>query len=526
MQYFIDSLKNPLDVALMIVSIVILVGAAIFARSFRKRQYDLIGMRNKFFIFSGVLLVISLFSLLANGLHLFGGRLNYSLDFTGGTIVELGFIKHDIKAEDINLVIEDFNKPITDQAKKLKKPVVQMAGQLKIVDYPDKYRPIDVTVKKKDGSAIKPEDMKGVLTPFTESFGKTILLDDKIAEGPQVMLKLGFSEYADKPASTDKEKGVDSAVAARISRALASYDKNFELVEAKDSEVVTLPQKAREFKTAIIRITTEDGSNLSSDEVIELIACLSRVYGDIYKFKVESIGPTIGGELSTKAIYAILIALGIQLIYITLRFGNQVRFGLAADIALFHDLIIMIGIYSIVGREIDSPFIAAILTVVGYSVMDSIVIFDRIRENLKIFKKETYEEAVNISVNQTMSRSVNTLLTVLITLFALFFFGGGTLKNFAFALLIGCTLGAYSSIFIASPLLVLIDDYVKKKESARVATRRAELAAQSQAKADKGKAEKAAAAGGRETQGDADTGDGAARGKAGKKKRYQKAEKK
>jgi len=511
----------------MIISVALLVGAALFARSFRKRQYNLIGMRHKFFMASGVLLIVCLGSLLINGFQLFGGKLNYSLDFTGGTIVELGFVKHDIKAEDIFTAIEEFNTSVTKPEEKLKKPVVQMANQLKVVEYPEKYRPIDITIKKKDGSTFGADELKGILTPFDESFGKTILLEESSAMGgPRVTLKMGFSEYADKPASTDRDKGVDGPVATRISRALAGYDKNLELVEAKDAEVITLPQKAREYKTALIRITREDNSNLASDEVMQLIASLSRTYGNIYKFKVESIGPTIGGELRTKAIYAVLIALGIQLIYITIRFGNQVRYGLAADIALFHDLIVMIGIYSIVGREIDSPFIAAILTVVGYSVMDSIVIFDRIRENLKIFKKESYEEAVNISVNQTMSRSVNTLLTVLITLFALFFFGGTTLKNFAFALLIGCTVGAYSSIFIASPLLVIIDDYVKKKESERVAARRAELAAQSQAKSDRVKAEKAAEAEGVEESGGDGSDRKAARSRTGKKKRYQKTEKK
>jgi preprotein translocase SecF subunit len=248
---------------------------------------------------------------------------------------------------------------------------------------------------------------------------------------------------------------------------------------------ISQPNKSMSYKVAIIRITKADDTNLSSDNVLALMTYMSKMYGTIYKFKIESIGPVIGNELKQKAILAVIIALVLQLIYITLRFGNQVRFGIAADIGLFHDLIVMTGVYSLTGRPFDSPFICAILTVIGYSVMDSIVIFDRIRENLKLFKKESYEQAVNISINQTMTRSINTLLTVLLCLFALFFFGGATLKNFAFSLLVGCATGAYSSIFIASPILVIIDEWVKKKEQERVATRRAALAAAAQSKAEK-----------------------------------------
>ena len=152
-------------------------------------------------------------------------------------------------------------------------------------------------------------------------------------------------------------------------------------------------------------------------------------------------------------------------IYIFFRFGNQIRYGFAADLALIHDVIIMLGFYSLAGREIDSPFVAALLTVVGYSVMDSVVIFDRIRENINDWWDEhgdeddaPYEKIVNDSVNQTMTRSINTTLTTLVTILAIFYFGGDTLQNFAYALLVGITSGAYSSIFVASPILVSIND--------------------------------------------------------------------
>lgn len=248
---------------------------------------------------------------------------------------------------------------------------------------------------------------------------------------------------------------------------------------------------ANNMSVAVIRLGKEVGGQgkqiqqLSITEVEELLAKLQQEFGkSVEKVKVESIGPIIGQEMSQKAMLAVFLALLFQLIYITFRFGNSMRYGLAADIALLHDLIIMVGIYALFGKQIDSPFVAAILTVIGYSVMDSIVIFDRIRENLKILKAN-YEETVNISLNETMTRSINTLLTVLVCLFALYFLGGATLKNFAFALLIGCASGAYSSVFVASPIVVLIDKWTKQGEERRVLARRAELESIAQAKGSK-----------------------------------------
>lgn len=191
----------------------------------------------------------------------------------------------------------------------------------------------------------------------------------------------------------------------------------------------------------------------------------------------ERIGSTITGELQMNAIMALVITLGLQLIYIYFRFGGQMRFGVAADLALLHDIIIMVGLYALFGRQVDSPFIAALLTVTGYSVMDSVVIFDRIRENLRITKNASFAEVVNLSVNQTMTRSINTTLTPVLTLLAIYFFGGSTLQNFAFALLVGIMAGAYSSICLASPLLIDIDNWAVKKEKEKLAQRR-ELAEQ------------------------------------------------
>lgn len=231
--------------------------------------------------------------------------------------------------------------------------------------------------------------------------------------------------------------------------------------------------KPAQYQRLVLRLTLEGGAPLEPSQTKEVVEHLRGKFGDLKELRTASIGPTISGELTNNAIKAVVLALVLQLVYIFFRFGNQIRYGLAADMALVHDVVIMIGFYSLFGREIDSPFVAALLTVVGYSVMDSVVIFDRIRENLNDWWAEhgedqevPYEEVVNDSVNQTMTRSINTTLTTLVTLLAIYYFGGATLQNFAFALLIGILSGAYSSICVASPLLVAINQKHPAKPAA------------------------------------------------------------
>lgn len=186
-----------------------------------------------------------------------------------------------------------------------------------------------------------------------------------------------------------------------------------------------------------------------------------------------SVGPTIGGEMKTKSIWAIFFVLVIIVSYIAIAFRkvsfplSSWKYGIATLIALFHDVIIPLGVFAALGKfyktEIDVAFIAAILTVLGYSVHDTIIVFDRIRENLQKFSKMEFEEIVNKSLNQTFLRSLNTSLTVILVLLAIYFFGGQTIHNFALVLLIGVAAGTYSSIFIASPVLISWLNWDKRK---------------------------------------------------------------
>lgn len=189
--------------------------------------------------------------------------------------------------------------------------------------------------------------------------------------------------------------------------------------------------------------------------------------------QIIAVGPSLGREYLTRAIWALIIALSIQFLYIAFRFGWNYIFGLVTVIALVRDAAMMIGIYALADRRADDAFLAAVLTVIGYSVMDTIVILDRIRENTKLMAGQPYDRIVNESIKQTMTRSFNTLATVIITLVALLALGGASLKNFAFALLVGICSGGYHSIFFSAPLVL---GYRKRQLEAAAKRRRAGLA--------------------------------------------------
>lgn len=202
---------------------------------------------------------------------------------------------------------------------------------------------------------------------------------------------------------------------------------------------------------------------LSEEEISKLIEEISE------KYSLESdalignitVGATVGKELKRNAAIAILIATIAMLIYITVRF--EISFAVAAIIALVHDVLITISFYAILGIQINLPFIAAILTIVGYSINDTIVVFDRIRENSKKSRGKSYVEIADVSIRETLARSINTTLTTLITIVAVYVFVP-SIREFSLPLIIGITSGAYSSIFIASPLWVIFKSSKQKKK--------------------------------------------------------------
>lgn len=236
--------------------------------------------------------------------------------------------------------------------------------------------------------------------------------------------------------------------------------------------------KSDEIKSAILEVGVEDAvitptqdnsfliryANSNDEKNQEVLGKLREKFPDIQNTRLDYIGPSISSELKTKAIWALLVAvIGIAL-YIAYAFRKVSRpveswkYGIGAVVALVHDVMITVGLFAMFGHffniEVDSTFIAALLTILGFSVHDTIVVYDRTRENLLRSGGEKFDDIVNKSLNETMARSINTSLTVIITLLAIFLFGGQSIKNFTLALLIGISFGTYSSIFVASSLIV------------------------------------------------------------------------
>lgn len=204
---------------------------------------------------------------------------------------------------------------------------------------------------------------------------------------------------------------------------------------------------------AMVRIQAQDGQEaVSSDVVAEVQTALQTIAPDIKFVSVESVGPKVSGELIQTAAIAVILAIGAVLIYIWLRFEWQ--FALGAVAALVHDVILTIGVFSEVQIKFDLAIIAALLTIVGYSLNDTVVVFDRVRENLRKYKKLPMKDVLNMSINETLSRTVMTSVTTLLALIALFVLGGDVIRGFVFAMIWGVIVGTYSSVFVASAILL------------------------------------------------------------------------
>jgi preprotein translocase subunit SecF len=206
----------------------------------------------------------------------------------------------------------------------------------------------------------------------------------------------------------------------------------------------------------LIRIQSQEGQeSVAADTVMKVELALKALAPDITFPSVESVGPKVSGELITTAAWAVIVAIVVVLIYIWLRFEWQ--FAVGAVGALVHDIILTIGVFSVLQIKFDLAIIAALLTIVGYSLNDTVVVFDRVRENLRRFKKKDLAEVLNLSINETLSRTMMTSVTTLLALISLFILGGDVIRGFVFAMIWGVVVGTYSSVFVASTTLLNLD---------------------------------------------------------------------
>ena len=231
---------------------------------------------------------------------------------------------------------------------------------------------------------------------------------------------------------------------------ISDYRKSFNKLNLGDVSV-------KEFGKDNDYVIKFEKKQISQENFIENIKIeLTKDLGNIFEFRrVESVGPKVSAELLKSGIIAIALSLGAMLIYIWIRFEWQ--FSLGAITAVFHDVIITLGFFSLLNFEINLSIVAAILTIVGYSMNDTVVIFDRVRENLKKFSDIKIYDITNISINETLSRTIITSITTLLALLSIFIFGGAILKGFSFAMILGVIIGTYSSIYIANPILIRLN---------------------------------------------------------------------
>src|SRR5450631_1734530 len=275
------------------------------------------------------------------------------------------------------------------------------------------------------------------------ALGAAAMIYHYVTTGSALRLGLSFTGGTDITV-TYKQSVTREQVAAALQK-----------VGVTDAQINTL-SKPGDVGTPRWTIETQRDFGNNSGPLKDALGAIAPI--DPSQVSVSTVGPSLSHEYLFNAIKALIIAIAIQFLYIAFRFGWNYIFGLVTVIALVRDSAMMIGIYAIADKRVDDAFLAAVLTVIGYSVMDTIVILDRIRENVKLMAGQKFDTIVNTSILQTMTRSVNTLATVVVTLVALLALGGASLQNFAFALLVGICSGGYHSIFYSAPLVAKLQN--------------------------------------------------------------------
>ncbi|HTR35579.1 MAG TPA: protein translocase subunit SecF [Bryobacteraceae bacterium] len=398
---------------------------------FKNTDYDFLGKKWPFIILSLILTVAGLVSLAVKG----GPR--YGIDFRGGALITVTFAQRP-----------PVDKVRAALSSKLPVEVQEVSGQNEDI----------IGIDVRDDAALQ-SARQSIVTALTTNFGQP-------ANGKYNINGSGAAALADRLR--------DPLQAASVG--------------VPDQQLNSLVANIMEYRkehSGLIR-NLDDLRSVQGVTPQILNVIKQQCYADtVAVVGTEVVGPKIGAELQRKAFLAVLYALGGMLVYIAFRF--EWIYGAAAVIAVFHDTIITIGFFSLFNKEISLTVVAALLTLVGYSMNDTIVTFDRVRENLKIMRREPLETIINKSVNQTLSRTVLTSGLTLLTALALLLFGGQVLNGFSFALVWGIIFGTYSSVFIASPIVIFGQGLLesRKRRGTVPAAARKEVAAQPPASAPK-----------------------------------------
>jgi preprotein translocase subunit SecF len=377
----------------------------------KNANYDFLGKKVPFLILSAVLLAAGAVSLIVKG----GPR--YGIDFRGGTMTTIRFA----------------SKPDEDKIRQVLS--AKIPGEVTVQPVVGENEVIVGTELRSEGELQQARQV--MVETLRSAFGQPGAKPDLNA--------IGFETLVDTLSTPLQTAGVSMSTEQlrTVARAILDY---------RD----TPP------RSGLIR-SFDDLKSLPgvTPQVLDVMKKeLSLAPYALRQF--ELVGPKIGAELREQAVYATLLALAGMLVYIAFRF--EWTYGVAAVLAVFHDVFLTVSFFSILDKEINLTVIAALLTLVGYSMNDTIVIFDRVRENLKLMRKEAFVPLVNTSINQTLSRTILTTLLTFLTVLGLWLFGGPVLNGFSFALVVGFIVGSYSTIFIASPILLFLQGILEKRK--------------------------------------------------------------
>jgi len=377
---------------------------------FKNTNFDFLGKKMPFIIASLILTAAGIGSLIMKG----GPR--YGIDFKGGTVTTVRF-QNNVSEDQIRAALS-----------------AKIPGEI-VVQRDTTTNDVLISTELRDEKELAAARLL-VLDTLAANFGG--------ATGD----KLDLSNAGAAP------------IAERLRAPLAA---NFNEQQVQDLAKAITTFRDTQKRGLLGNIDALSGVNGVNAQVLDALK-QSAVVAPYQVRGFDLVGPKVGAELRTQALNATLLALAGMLVYIAFRF--EFAYGLAAVIAVFHDTIITIGLFSIFDKEISLTVIAALLTLVGFSMNDTIVVFDRIRENLPSMRKEKFETVVNASINQTLSRTILTSGLTFITAAALWIFGGAVLNGFSFALVVGIIVGTYSSIFIASPILIWWRDWMESRRPA------------------------------------------------------------
>ncbi len=273
-----------------------------------------------------------------------------------------------------------------------------------------------------------------------------------------VILSLGVLIFKGLNYGIDFSGGSLIQVKFEKSITLKEINNNLDQISKEIPQFSSNSRKVQVSEDNTVIIRTQELNEAQKEAVLESL----KNVGNYNLDKVDKVGASIGKELKTSAVYSLALGTVLIILYITMRF--EFLFSIGAVTALIHDIIVAVGVIALLGYEVDTPFIAAVLTILGYSINNTIVVFDRVRENLKRKTKEklSFEDILDKSINQVMIRTINTSVTTLFAIIAILIFGGDSLKTFIVTLLIGILAGTYSSVFVATPIMYLLD---KKKRA-------------------------------------------------------------